>query len=452
MKTNFTQSAKRGLLFYLLCSLILQSCGGLSRSADKRPNFLIIITDDQRFDSMEFMPKTQELIFDQGVTFSKGFVTTPFCCPSRVSIFTGLYAHNHYVHLNEDKFYFKTTADDLHNNGYYTGLIGKYLNSWTDSPRPEFDYWVSFWGGEAKTYYEPRLMVNGTREKKPGYITYLLRDRVLEFLDNASKQSKPFLLYFTPNAPHQPYTPANEDAKLYADLPPYRPPNFNELDLSDKPLAIQERPSLTAADIAGADQIRLDQLRALASLDRSIAEIVEKLRDTGQLDNTFIVFISDNGLHLGEHRLLTNKSSAYEESIHVPFAIRYPPLIQTPYIEDRLVANIDIAPTIYELSNTPPPKIIDGTSIVKLLDPNYNWRTHLLLEAWPDRGHWTAIRTDHAIYIETEDQAAEFYDLNVDPYEMDNMVNQPEYQSLIAELKGYLNKEKQPLIPEPDKE
>ena len=395
------------------------------------------------------MPVTQQLIFDQGVTFSQGFVTTPFCCPSRSSILTGMYAHNHYVLVNEDKLYFRTVVEDLHDNGYYTGLVGKYLNSWTDSPRPEFDYWVSFWGGTPKRYYDPRLMINGDRGKQQGYITYLFRDRVIEFLDLASHQSKPFLLFFTPNAPHDPFTPANEDLGLYQDLPPYRPPNFNEQDVSDKPLAIQERPYLTADDIAYTDSIRLAQIQTLASLDRSIGSIIQKLKDIGKLDNTVIIFISDNGLHWGEHRM-NNKSSAYEESIKVPFAMRYPPLVPKAYTDDRLVANIDIAPTIYDLSETEMPATVDGTSMTKLFDPNFSWRDHLLLEAWPDRGHWTAIRTDRSIYIETDGQKSEYYDLNVDPYEMDNMIDLPAYQTIIAELKTILEREKEPRFPRPE--
>lgn len=127
-------------IFALVLVLSLQLCSAMPRFNDQRPNFLIIITDDQRYDTMEYMPNTRQFIFDQGVTFSSGYVTTPFCCPSRSSILTGLYAHNHNVHVNEDKLNLPTMIVDLHENGYYTGIVGKYLNSWKGEPRPEFDY------------------------------------------------------------------------------------------------------------------------------------------------------------------------------------------------------------------------------------------------------------------------------------------------------------------------
>lgn len=429
--------------FALVLILSLQSCSAMPRFNDQRPNFLIIITDDQRYDTMEYMPNTQQFIFDQGVTFSSGYVTTPFCCPSRSSILTGMYAHNHNVYVNEDKLNFPTMIVDLHKNGYYTGIVGKYLNSWKGEPRPEFDYWVSFFGGTVPNYYDPNLNVNGKWEKKTGYITYLFKDYVFEFLEGAAAQRKPFLLYFAPNAPHAPYTPLKEDKGLYADLPPVSYPNYNEADISDKPASISNKPLLTGEDAAQIENTRLRQIQTLVSLDRSIGEIIQKLKDTGEFDNTVIIFISDNGKHWGEHRM-DSKSTAYEESVKVPFAMRYPALIPTPYIESRLAANIDIAPTIYELSETKMPGTVDGLSLVKLFTPDAVWRTTLLLEAWPDRGHWTAIHTGQYVYIETDNDLSEFYDLTIDPYEMDSRINDPKYQDIIQELKSILATEKVP--------
>ena len=430
--------------------ITLNACR-LPLQKDDRPNFLIIISDDQRFDTMEYMPETQSRIFDQGVTFSNGFVTTPFCCPSRSSILTGLYAHNHYVHQNNDKLLLPTVVENLHKNGYYTGLVGKYLNSWNGDTRPEFDYWVSFFGGTMNNYYNPELNVNGTWSKQTGYSTYLFEDYAKEYLTKATEQRKPFFLIFAPNAPHAPYTPLKEDKGLYTDLPPHRPPNYNEVDMSDKPASIADKPLLTEKDSVEIETLRRRQILTLTSLDRSIGEIMKTLEETGELDNTVIIFLSDNGKHWGEHRLET-KSTAYEEVVKVPFAMRYLPLIPTPYVEDKLVANIDIAPTIYELSETKTPEVMDGQSLVQLLKRSGEWRTHLLLEAWPDRGHWAAIRTDQFIYIETENDKSEFYDLKVDPYEMESAINDPSYQSIISELNALLQEEKQPKIPPPQKE
>ncbi|HKI53741.1 MAG TPA: sulfatase-like hydrolase/transferase, partial [Anaerolineales bacterium] len=417
---------------------------------DERPNFLIIVSDDQRFDTMEYMPNTQQLIFDQGVTFSHGYITTPFCCPSRSSILTGLYAHNHYVHVNTDDLLLPTVVEDLHKNGYYTGLVGKYLNSWDGSIRPEFDYWVTFWGGTIPSYYDPELNVNGDWGKRTGYITYLFEDYVKEYLDKATSQRKPFFLLFAPNAPHAPYTPLKEDKSLLTDLAPFRPPSYSEEDVSDKPSSIANKPMIDEDGATHIDNTRRRQLLTLISLDRSIGAIMEKLKETGELDNTVVIFLSDNGKHWGEHRMDT-KSTAYEEVVKVPFAMRYPALISTPYIEDGLVANIDIAPTIYDLSETRMPDVIDGLSLVNLLSGNGGWRSKLLLEAWPDRGHWKAVHTGQYVYIETVDDLSEFYDLSKDPFEMENAINDPQYQSIIAELRAFMQTESEPRIPPPEK-
>lgn len=292
-----------------------------------------------------------------------------------------------------------------------------------------------------KHYYDPDLNVNGTWSKHAGYSTYLFRDYGLEFLDEAARQSRPFFLLYTPNAPHAPFTPAKEDTALYTDLPPYRPLSFNEADVSDKPESISNMAELSAEDIAAIDNTRRRQILTLVALDRTIPDIVNKLSEIGELDSTVIIFISDNGKHWGEHRL-DSKSTAYEESVKVPFAIRYPPLIPSPYVEDRIVANIDIAPTIYELSETAAPGNVDGRSLVALLGGADDWRDHILLEAWPDRGAWAAIHTGDSIYIETVDDLTEFYDLTRDPFQMENAVNDPQYRDVIAKLKQYLDAER----------
>lgn len=430
---------KRFLLVIIVLVLLVVSSGCSANNAP-RPNFLIIITDDQRLDTMEYMPNTQAGIFDQGVTFSEAFVTTPFCCPSRSSIFTGMYAHNHLVQQNSDPLNIETIMAVLHEDGYYTGFVGKYLNSWAGEWRPEFDYWVTFKSGQS-VYKDPELNVNGTWNTYPGYITYILSDHVMEFLDKSVSQPKPFVMVFAPNAPHTPTTPAQEDLSLYDQLPDYYVPSINEEDLSDKPASIQKKPILNADELDQLDNIRRRQILTLVALDRKIGEILAKLEEIDQLDNTVVIFLSDNGLHWGEHRM-DAKNTFYEESVHVPFGMRYPGLIPAPYVEDRLVANIDIAPTLYELAGLPIPYRVDGMSLVNLFEPNKNWRDHILLEAWPPRGVWAAVHTGRYVYGETENDLSEFYDLEVDPYQMENQINNPEYQDIIAKLKKQLEKDK----------
>jgi len=424
----------------LLLGFVLSACGLNIGKNDPRPNFLIILSDDQRFDTMQFMPKTQELIFDQGVTFPHAYITTPLCCPSRSTILTGMYAHKHGVLDNDMELTMETFITILHENGYYTGLVGKYLNSWDGEARPEFDYWVSFAHGESR-YYNPRLNVNGTWERHTDqYITDALGGYAQEFLTKAAKQNKPYVLLFAANAPHDPATPANEDKDKLQDLPAYRPASFNEEDMSDKPLWMSQKPFLNETEIAEVEKFRRNQNLTLLSLDRAIEKIMSTLTETQTLDKTMVFYLSDNGKHYGEHRL-TSKNTFYEEAVRVPFAIRYPALIPKPYIDDRVVSNIDIAPTLYELAGLPIPENIDGLSLAGLFNPEVKWREGVLLEGWPPRGFYSAIHTEQYVYAETVGDTAELYDLQIDPFQLNNLVQDPAYQKIKEHLKSLLEQE-----------
>lgn len=434
-------------LFYkavlaLLMLFSIASCAAPYQT-DRRPNFLIIVTDDQRLDTMEYMPNTQSLILDQGVTFANGFVTTPLCCPSRASILTGMYAHNHGVRENEDKLNHTTFMEVMRDNGYYTGLVGKYLNSWKGEPRPEYDYWVSFFKGET-VYYSPDLNVNGEwLRHKDQYVTYALGDYAVDFLDKAARQDKPFILLFAPNAPHRPTTPAVEDEGLLTDLEPHRPPSFNEEDMSDKPAWLANRPLLTEEEIVEIDAYRRDQLLTLISLDRTIARVIAQLQSSGELDRTMVVFISDNGQFLGEHRFGSSKNRYYEENVHIPFAIRYPPLVPVPYVENKLAANIDIAPTLFDLAGIPIPASMDGESLAKLLRRDGPWREYLLLEGGILDGSYVGVRSERYFYGEN-DGYPEFYDLLEDPYQLQNLIGEPDHRDLIAQYKTLMDQMQQP--------
>ena len=404
---------------------------------EERPNFLIIYTDDQRYDSMWQMPRTQELIFEQGVTFSHGYITTPLCGPSRCSILTGMYAHSHEIRENQDSGFDETTfAKYLQDDGYYTGLVGKYLNEWRvrDEPKPEFDYWRAIFGGQSR-YNNPDIMVNGEWVRHQGqYITDAFGDYCVEFIENAAKKLKPFCLYFAPNAPHEPATPADEDKFLSIDLPEF-PPNFSEEDISDKPNWLQEKESLISEkDIHKINEFRNDQLLSLRSLDRNIERIIQKLEAENLLDKTVVIFLSDNGKLWGEHRM-TTKNSFYEEASRVPFALRYPLLVPMPYIEEKPVSNIDIAPTLYDLARIPIPEEVDGVSLVPLLLAGDMHRAGVLIEGWPGRGHYAAYHVGDYVYAETGGDKSEFYDLEKDPYQLENAIDDPAYQDIITDLK-----------------
>ncbi len=445
---------KRIFSFFSLCLFLLPVFAGCSTSwspfkEDKRPNFLIIVTDDQRYDTMQYMPLTQKLIFDQGVTFSHGFITTPLCCPSRSTILTGEYAHNHGVKENEGELLKETIIPTLKASGYSTALVGKYLNSWNGDARPEFDYWVSFQFGETR-YNNPRLNVNGKWSRHEGaYITDTLGDYAVEYLKSASRKRSPFVLLLTFNAPHDPAVPADVDKYLPLDLPP-RLPSFNEADVSDKPAWLDfKEPPLTDDAIKEIDAFRRGQILTLYSLDRNIEKVMNTLRDTGELDNTLVLFISDNGRHWGEHRLVA-KNTVYDESIRVPFAIRFPSLIPQPYTDEHVVANVDIAPTLLDLAGLPIPPEMDGYSLVGLLNKtNTQWREGVLIEGWPPRGTYIAIRTEQYLYAETTNDAfapssdpqLELYDMEKDPYQMDSVAKDPAYQDILKHLQSLLQQE-----------
>lgn len=404
-----------------------------------RPNFLIIITDDQRFDSMDFMPKTKRRIFDEGLTCTRAYVTTPLCCPSRSSILTGMYAHRHGVRINEDPLREETFVVRLHDAGYYTGFVGKYLNSYTGLPRPEFDFWAARKGGHS-TYFDPVINFNGVWQTTPGYVTYVLRDYALTFLDSLAGRQQPFLLFFSHTAPHAPVDPAPEDTLRYLDLPPHRPPSYDEADVSDKPRWIQALPRLTRGAARSLDNHRRRQLQCLYSVDQANDSLLAVLAHRGLLDNTVVFFLSDNGFHEGEHRLVS-KWFVYEEAIRVPFAVRYPPLI-TPRVERRLVANIDIAPTVLQLAGLPIPPHVDGRTLTALMRNEPDWREDLLIEGWPEqRGGplYAAIHTGDLVYAETQGDRAEFYDLRDDPYQLRNQIASPDYAAEIGRLRQRLH-------------
>ena len=208
--------------------------------------------------------------------------------------------------------------------------------------------------------------------------------------------------------------------------------------MSDKPEWLANKPLFTEEEIAEIEEFRRNQLLTLISLDRTIARVMTELQETDRLDNTFILFISDNGKFWGEHRI-TSKNGIYDEASRVPFAIRYPPLISAPYIDtEHVVGNIDIAPTVLELANIPIPDSMDGLSLVSLLSGDQNWREAILLEGWPPRGIYTAAHTKDYVYVETVGDKSEFYDLQTDPYQLQSLIDDPAYQELIEHHKALL--------------
>jgi len=442
----------------LLVSAMLPACARRAAAhrvgQDSRPNILIIMTDDQSHDTMtdQFMPFTKSLIADQGINFRRAYISTPICCPSRASFLTGKYAANTGVHVNKDHLKQTTLVNRLHDSGYYTGITGKYLNSWPADARPEFDYWV----GWKRDIVNPEMNLFGVLQNVPGYMPYIIRDYAMDFLDKVPAD-KPFFLMFTPVTPHNPATPAPGDENLYSDLAPFRPPNFNPAQVPGKPKWLQDLAQLTPDEIQTNDKSRLDQMRCLHSIDQIVKDLINKLRDQGKLDNTLIVFYSDNGLFWAEHRL-GGKNRVYEEASRVPFALRFPPLVSTPRLETRLIQVIDLAPTIYDLAGISTPPDVDGRSLVPLMQGTTSWRDAILLEGWPgsfvhdddeprdpsqrvdtqSTQHYRAIRTEQYVYVRTSGDQPELYDTNADPYELNNLVDNADFARVVKQLKRRL--------------
>jgi arylsulfatase A-like enzyme len=423
-----------------------------------RFNIVFVITDDQRWDTMQYMPLTTTLIGDAGVTFTNSFVGTPLCCPNRATFLTGQYSHNTGVLDNiintgiralDDT---STIATWLEQAGYRTSLIGKYFNRYgsIDLGPPYIPPGWSDWHshselGSSGLYYNYNLFENGTTvsygSQPQDYSTDVLAAKAVQFIESTS-QNQPLLLYFTPHAPHSsggPPIPAPADIGSFSSLPPLRPVSYNEADVSDKPLWIRQLPLLTPTDDSAGDTFRIKQVESLQSVDRAVESIVDALQRTGRLDNTVIIFTSDNGMTWGEHRWLDDKWCLYEECIRAPLMIRVPGV--APRVEDNLVSSVDLAPSIAEWAGALPTNSVDGLSLNTLLnDPTSAWRDELFVEyigpTYPfgASSRFRAVRTTDSIYGEYDNGDREFYDLMLDSYQLNNAVNNPSYSGEISNL------------------
>ena len=403
------------------------SPSGTPSSGSRLPNILVIVTDDQR-DGLGVMPKTRQWFEAGGTRYPWGFDTTPICCPSRTSIMTGRYTHNHHVRsngkgeaLNLDQ---DTTVQRyLQQVGYQTAIYGKYLNKWPiETSPPHFDRWAVFTktpNHNKKAYEDGPWNVNGQVRTVATYSTTFIRERALRFVE--ANTSRPWYLYLAPPAPHRPFVP--EPAFANASIPGWKgDPAVFETDKSDK--APYVRASHTT--FQQARDLRTAQLRTLLSVDVMVDQVLKSLQATGQLDNTLAFFISDNGYFWGEHGL-EGKPPPYLQATRVPFMARWPGHLGEGAVDRRLVANIDITPTIFQAVGISPDatKPVDGRS---LLDPTWN-RDRLLLEnfAASTTPKWASTVTHAFQYIEyyrSDDQTIafrEYYDLEKDPWQLVNL-------------------------------
>ena len=399
-----------------------------------RPNVLIVMTDDQRVDegSMATMEQTLARLGDEGRRFRRAYASTPLCCPSRASILTGQYAHNHRVLDNRraHKLDQETTLEfNLKAAGYSTAIFGKFLNRWEERP-PYFDRWAVPVGLQNPRYSNGTWNVNGTERTIEEYSTDWIGELTVDYLERMeAEDARPWFTLVTPLAPHAPSTPA-ERHKEAAVAEFDGNPAFFEADRGDKPRYVRR----LDANLPAAREVARNQLRTLLSTDEMIAEIDDALIDLGEKENTLVFFTSDNGYTWGEHGLLgpgESKNTPYTASIRVPLLMRWPAGVPAGTNDQRFVANIDLAPTIYDATNlrSTVDHTIDGRSLLRR-----TWkRRWMYLERFDPGGNnqiptWASLRGKGWQYVETYGdrrriEFREYYDHGSDPWQLRNLLH-----------------------------
>jgi arylsulfatase A-like enzyme len=413
---------------------------------------VFVLTDDLAWNLVQYMPQVQQLR-DRGVTFSRYFVTDSLCCPSRSSIFSGRYPHDTGVFTNKGPdggfqlFHDRgeessTFATALQARGYRTAMMGKYLNGY----QPQSG-WVppgwSEWDVAGNAYREFDYVLNengrlvGYRHRPRDYLTDVLAGKGTAFIEQAAAARKPFMLEIATFAPHRPYTPAPRDAADFPGLGAPRTPAFDAAN-QNPPAWLAGRQPLTPPAIADIDASFRKRAQSIQAVDDLIARLEATLRARGLARNTYIVFSSDNGYHMGEHRLLPGKMTAFDSDIRVPLIVAGPGVPHGKTVS-QLAENIDLRPTFSELGRAKVPRWVDGHSLVPLLRRHAprRWRDAVLIEHHgpvrdtgdpdlpaPGSGNPTtyeAIRVPGGVYVEYRGGQREYYDLARDPYELRNI-------------------------------
>jgi N-acetylglucosamine-6-sulfatase len=400
---------------------------GVAQEAPRRPNFVVIVTDDMRASDWQALPQTRQLLADGGVTFPNFFATTPACSPARTSILTGQYAHEHGVWIGDIKdrkadvtgastfdqlgLAEKTIAVALHNAGYRTALVGKYLNGFgiKRSIPPGWDDWYST---SSTDYVDFELNENGAVVNYTGqdqYVTDVLAEKAVETIASAPPD-QPLFLYFAAKAPHEPSTPARRHVAAFNDARVAEDPSVGEGDMSDKPAFLRRRRSKEIPVLISEER---DRLKSLLAVDEAVVRIIAALESAGRMDNTYIFVLSDHGYAMGQHGW-TSKALPYDAVTRVQMMALGPEL-EAGVIDERLVTNCDIAPTIAELAGA----TFDAASGRSLLSEGE--RSVVLLENRPAAApYYSALRSKQRLYVEWDSGERELYDYRTDPFELDN--------------------------------
>jgi N-acetylglucosamine-6-sulfatase len=445
------------------------------------PNVILILTDDLDARLLKEHPRDYpnlQKLKARGTTFDNAFVTDPLCCPSRATILRGQYAHNHQIVSNwwprggSRKFHDlghdnSTVATWLQDEGYRTALFGKYMNEYYGERVPAgWEDWYAISGSHVSS----TLNENGKiRHYDPErhHLDDVLAEKASGYIRHSSDNEAPFFMWVGTQAPHAPATPAHRDENTFPDARLPRSPSFNEADVSDKPDWIRDNPPLIQGRITPMQDLYRNRLQSMVAVDDMVGRLVDALEESGELGNTFIFFISDNGWHAGEHRLTSGKWTPYEEDIRVPLIVRGPGVPEGRTLH-HMVLNNDLAPTFADLAGAKTPSFVDGRSLTPLLTEGppaeENWRSAFLIEAATELGptavpplsgdplpkDWRrapredwgrpgleAVRTGEQLYVEYGNGERELYDLREDPYQLDNLFGsvQPD---LVLRLRGRL--------------
>jgi N-acetylglucosamine-6-sulfatase len=431
----------------LLVAATLSRGGSAQTTPAGKPNVILILTDDQRTSDLRHMPNVRGLLTDQGTTFENHVLTEPVCCPSRASFLRGQYPHNHHVIGQGANGFAKrgldesTTAVWLHEQGYQTGYVGKYLNGYKRSRYvpPGWDSWSA---NVDDAVWARCLAVNGHQRCADGNPDERLAERAATFLRKAAG-NRPFFLVFSPSAPHQfgngpPITTA-KDRRRFKDAKLPRSPSFNEKKVSDKPKFLRE-PRLDNGAIKALTKEHRARIASLQVVDRAVGDMVRLLAERGALDNTYIFFTTDNGYLLGEHRMAGAKALPYVEAVNFPLLVRGPG-VPAGVVRPELVANIDLAPTLAQIAGAAVPSFVDGRSMLPLLSGvTVPWRSAVLIER--TGGHLPfsgVLDEDGGWYTEWKRGAQELYDLRVDPYQLQNAIDETSKAAKTAAMRTRLD-------------
>ena len=454
-----------------------------SASAADAPNFVFVLVDDQATNSFHrrFMPQTFHWIVDPGTAFTSAVAAPPLCCPDRAGLLTGQYPHNDGVWSNHPGYGALTGRSNtlpswLQRAGYETGYFGKFLNHYSAvrgrAPAPGFDRWFAFME-ESSTYYDYRVSVDGFGRSyghdRSDYSTDVLTRQARAFIREQADSPRPFFAQVAYSAPHgneltsgpctgqSPVPPDAETLHRFAGEKLPRPPGFNEADVTDKPPEVARLPRLDAVRINELAKRWRCTLAAMSEVDVGVGQLMSELQDDGVLDDTIVMYLSDNGMFFGEHRLPGGKGLVYEPALRVPFAVYVPPAFQEgppPPVSGAVVTNQDVAPTILDYANrfagpaspcNPPGdcRRMDGRSLAPLLGGPGSWPPGRGALAEIDARKTTAaerrridpecncayeaVRTHHYVYAVSSTGDRELYDLARDPNELLNRIDSSRY-------------------------